>query len=130
MAQRVSLWIEPKVLGLPPTHAASLTAMEDFIAYVHESPDVDKLPEFQHGTAGAKGSWEQIVLSVGSPAAIVAICRLWLQRDRKRSLHVKLESNDLPSMEITVEGDNISLKSLEQAIESSLRSANDNEQIE
>ncbi|MDB4872416.1 MAG: hypothetical protein JWL97_3420 [Gemmatimonadales bacterium] len=122
MSKDFTVLVELGILDLPQSHQACLAATEDFVSYVREMTGVAKLPEPAGNALGSKGSWEQIALSVSSPAALVAVCRLWLQRDRKRSLRIKVQSGDLPPMEVTAEGDAISLKALERAIESSLKS--------
>jgi hypothetical protein len=49
-------------------------------------------------------------------AALVRGWRLWLQRDRRRSLRVTVKEAGELKTEIIINGDNVSLETLENAI--------------
>ena len=71
--------------------------------------------------AGTKGGWEQIFITVSSSAAVVRLFRLWLQRDRRRSITVEIESEQDEAVTLTVNGEAVSLDALQRAVDAALK---------
>ena len=125
MSQTIKLSVELALEGLERTHRAHEAAVHELTEYAHETPGVAVVEATGEATDGAKGSWEPLVLSVASPTATVAIFRLWLQRDRRRSVKVKIHSGKQAPVEVEADGENISLHALQSAVEAALKAARD-----
>jgi hypothetical protein len=115
--------IELRIEGLRPTDRAHQVAAQDFVEYVRETRGVQLSKTRADGLAGIKGGLDQIALELASPATVtglVAVLRLWLRRDRKRSVHVKVTS-DTQTVEAEASGEGISLDALKSALETALK---------
>ena len=125
LSQNIELSVELAVEGLQPTHRAHQAAVSDFIEYANETPGVSVDDVQADAPAGTKGGWEPLVLSVASPTAagVVTMFRLWLRRDRRRSVKVTLTSPDGPPVEVEASGENISLDALKAAVESAIKAS-------
>lgn len=125
LSQDLSLAVELSADGLEPTHRAHQAAVQDFIDFTNETPGVHLSRVPVEPSGGTKGAWEQLVLEVASPsgaAAVVALFRLWLHRDRKRSVRVTIRTDDRPPVEVEANGESISLDALKAAIEAAFKS--------
>jgi hypothetical protein len=98
-------------------HQATLAAVADLRA------DLDRLPELrarerhttEHGTKGALVDLVVTLSSSGSLAALARVIRLWLGRDRRRSLTVTFQQDGKETV-IKVGGDPISIENLNKAL--------------
>src|SRR5262249_24086188 len=116
-----SFWINvrPDLANLSAAHPASLAAAEELLA------DLDSTPELRAtGTearvANSKGTLTDLVIVLSGPstiAGVVRILRLWLSRDRRRSITLTRKLEGQPAMEIRIEGEAISEQAVRHAIE-------------
>ncbi len=119
------MWVEPSVEGLEPTERAHQAAIQDLVDFVDETSGVAVVSVPADPTPLTKGSWEPLLLSVGSPTAVVAVIRLWLRRDRRRSVKVRVALPDADPVEIEASGEAISLSGLQSALESAVKAVRD-----
>jgi len=111
-----TLTVEPILDGLQPSHPAHRAATMELLN-LSPKPTTEVLT----GSPGSKGVSQDLVWQLAPSAPVVAgalvrAWRLWLQRDRRRSLRVTLNESGAPKREILVDGENISLETLESAI--------------
>lgn len=81
---------------------------------------------------GAKGgSLHEIAVlltSTSVSASVVAVVKIWLSRDRRRKLDIRLEREDEAVQKFHIEGDMVSLDLLEVAIRAALKLEHDHKQ--
>jgi hypothetical protein len=119
----IEVLIELEVGELTPSDPAYRVAGQDFISFARHSSDIRLIESPEAGKSSSKGTWDQLLLSVASPsaaAAAVALFRLWLQRDRRRSIKVEIRAAGSNPIQMTAEGDNVSLDVLQKALTSTL----------
>ena len=124
MHENALVTIELRIEGLRPTDRAHQVAAQDFVEYVRETRGVQLSKTRADGLAGIKGGLDQIAIELASPATmtgLVAVLRLWLRRDRKRSVHVKVTTSDTKTVEAEASGEGISLDALKSALETALK---------
>lgn len=112
----LTLTVEPILEGLRPGHPAYLAASEELLQL---SPNSEA--ESLESTPGAKGHPTELAwqLAPAAPVVVGALLRawrLWLQRDGRRSLKVTVKEAGVATKELTIDGENISLETLENAI--------------
>jgi hypothetical protein len=122
LQQDVMLTVELTTQGVGSTDRSHQANVQDFIDYTNEISGVKLASGLSEPSAGTKGGWEQIVLEVASPGAVVALFRLYLHRDRRRSVRVTIKSGHQPDVEIEATGEAISLDALKTAVEAAFRS--------
>lgn len=127
LSNSIELSVELEVEGLKPSHPAHEAAVQEFTDYAHETAGVAVVDTPVSTTEASKGSWEPLVLSIASPTsvAVVRMFRLWLQRDRARSVKVKIRSGEQPPVQVEANGQNVSLRALQDAVESALKASED-----
>jgi hypothetical protein len=127
LSNSIELSVELTLEGLKPSHRAHEIAVQEFTEYARETPGVAVVDAPGDAAAAAKGSWEPLVISIASPTsiALVRMFRLWLQRDRRRSVKVKIHSGEQPPVEVEADGENVSLQALQSAVESALKASRD-----
>jgi hypothetical protein len=121
----ISVQVELSSAGLDASHPAMESAVANFVADVRGTqglaPSDSGVP-----VTGKKGSLEAIGVALSSPAAIAAlarIVRLWLERDRDRSVDVVVGDAGSADRRIIVSGNNISTASLEYALKAAFEVA-------
>jgi hypothetical protein len=120
MAGQVELRVVPSVEGLDKGHPALEAAVDEFYDDLRELSGV-KIQERDAETAqsGSKGALQHLVLDPDGPAAAwatVKMAKLWLSRDRQRSLSVTIDGPGQEPRTITASGDIVSTEALERAI--------------
>ncbi len=111
-----TLAVEPILDGLErghPAHRAATTELLDVSPKTTAAP-VDSV-------LGAKGPSSDLVWQLAPAAPVIAAAlvrgwRLWLQRDRRRSLRITVKESGATRTEIIINGDNVSLETLENAV--------------
>jgi hypothetical protein len=110
----------PILEGLQPSHPAHRAAMMELL-----QSEPKPATETSDGAPGSKGVSHDLVWQLAptvpvTVGALVRAWRLWLQRDRRRSLHITVKESGATKTEFEVSGENISLESVEKAIEAAL----------
>lgn len=121
----VQMWVEPSVEGLESSDSAYQAAIQDLVDFTNDTSGVALISGSVDQAPLTKGSWEPLLMSVGSPTAVAALFRLWLHRDRKRSVKVRVAVPDAAPIEIEASGEAISLTSLQAALESAVKATLD-----
>lgn len=112
--------VEFDLAGLRNDHPAALAAHRELLADLRSDPRLEAR-EQSGSIAAGKGVPVELIVSLGGTsgivAAVVRILKLWLQRDRRRSVRVSVRT---PAGEtiVSVEGDQISTETLAKALES------------
>jgi hypothetical protein len=129
----IDIEVQLDVTGLDHENPAFEQATEEFISDVRETPElaVSKLkkPAQREGATvpTTKGGTLQEILVIASApssaATVVSLFKLWLKRDRHRTISLKIKPSGKNKEPITVEasGENVSLATLEKVIESAFR---------
>lgn len=120
MAEQVKLQVVPSMEGLDKGHPASEMAISEFNAHLHELSSI-KIEERDAEVAwpGSKGALEHLTLDPEGAAAawaVVRMAKLYLSRDRRRSLTVTIDRPGHEPQTITASGDSVSVGALERAI--------------
>lgn len=132
MTIRIELGVALSVAGLPRHHRGHESAVSDFADCVRSTPGtVLRQGDEESGSPGdgplAKGALHELSLVVDGPsaaaiaAAAAAVFRTWMHRDRRRTVRVQIKSPNSGLVELVVEGDDVSLKTLETAIVSAAK---------
>ncbi|PTA47509.1 hypothetical protein [Micromonospora sp. RP3T] len=84
--------------------------------------EVDGLRATEEGTPviGHKGQWTELVIALGGPSVVagaVTAMRLWLSRDRRRSLTLTAWRADEHPLRIEISGDNIAERTVHEAVQ-------------
>jgi hypothetical protein len=114
----------PGLATLPNDHSALRMAEGELRADLHEAgADVREIPVTM---ANTKGWQTDLVLSLSGPAAIagaVQVFRVWMSRDRRRTLTVSRHERQDGSTEVTIRGDAVSDETLRVVLEQALNQA-------
>jgi Effector Associated Constant Component 1 len=114
--------IEVQLAGVALQHPAAQAVVGELLADLRGIPEL-RARERDATSDGSKGVATEIVVSLGTSGAIaglVQIVKLWLHRDRRRSLTVSVHDTD-DGMTINIEGKNISISTLTDALGSAVR---------
>jgi hypothetical protein len=111
------------ISGLDNHHQAVGLAFSELVNDVNEYPEliVDTTGSVE---AGKKGWLEDTIFTVtsaGGAATLVQLVKLWLQRDRKRSLRVTVNRPGEDPFVVEAGGDNMSVDGLKFAVEETLK---------
>lgn len=98
-------------------HQAVLAAAADLRADLGRLPQLNtrECDTSEHGTKGAVAELVVTIASSSSLAALAKIIRLWLSRDRRRSLTVSFQKDGKETV-VKVDGDPISTENLNRAL--------------
>jgi hypothetical protein len=100
-----------------PDHSAALAATSDLLADLQREPQL-RARERNTDKHGTKGAIVDLVVSLSGPsslAALTRIIRLWLDRDRQRSMTISVRK-DGKETTIKVDGSPISTENLAEAL--------------
>ena len=118
------LQILPSVDGLNEHSPVIDDAVDDFREDVRASREIELVQGSPAPRDNSKGVFETIVVGLGGPAGVAAsaaalarIMRLWLERDRDRSLTIKLPDSKGAGTEIKISGENVSNDAILKAVE-------------
>ncbi|WP_143203971.1 effector-associated constant component EACC1 [Streptomyces kebangsaanensis] len=114
------LEVVPGLASLTDDHPAVLGAIGELTSMLRDEPDIVAESSFP-AVSGAKGMLPSILVElVGSSVAVgavVRVFRLWLQRDRRRSIRLRRTLPDGSVIEQEVSGVAISDQTLRAALE-------------
>lgn len=111
----------PRLSTLSDDHSSSRDASSELVALLSETRAVAfQAPPTK--IAEGKGSLQDIVVNVGGSGVtagfVLQVLKLWLHRDRRRSLVFRRTLENGSTVEVEVKGDSISDETLRKAIES------------
>jgi membrane-associated two-gene conflict system component 1 (EACC1) len=89
--------------------------------------DTDNAP-----AVGSKGVAHDLLLGLGSPAAVagaVRIFRLWLQRDRRRAAKIEIDNGRGDTVTVTVSTEAGSVELLQKALEDAIKLTNNSNSL-
>jgi hypothetical protein len=120
MPSQFELQVVPGMVGLSQSHPAANQSVEEFYADIRTLPGIAiKERDEKEPQPGAKGVLQQVLLTPESASAawaIVKVIKLWLSRDRRRTLSVTVNQPGRDPLTIEASGDSISVQALERAI--------------
>jgi hypothetical protein len=121
MPNQFELRVLPGMDGLSRGHPAANQAAEEFYADIRTLSGVAIKERDEAGPPqpGDKGVLQQVLLSPESASAawaVVKVVKLWLSRDRRRTLTVKVNRPGREPLTIEASGDSISMQALEGAV--------------
>lgn len=105
-------------------------AVQEFISDAREAPKLElehRKPaseDVKAALATKGGVLQELVLIASAPssaATVVSLVRLWLKRDRHRSISLKIRPSGKEPVTVEASGDNLSLATLEKVIDSTFR---------
>ncbi len=109
--------------NVDPGHSASQAALAEFLEDLGTVPPLRPTQRDLPAEGAFKGPLTELVVSVstsGGVAALVKIMRIWLGRDRKRSLKVTVRTAENATM-YEISGDDVSVETLRDALEAAVR---------
>jgi hypothetical protein len=114
--------LEVRFAGLGLQHSAAHAGIAELMADLRGTP---KLRAREHAETenGLKGAPVELLVTLGASgtvAGLTRIVRLWLSRDKRRSLTVRLQ-NSAKETVVSVEGDQISVDALTKALDSAIK---------
>jgi hypothetical protein len=127
MPTELRIGVQLGMLGLPGDHPAQLQGTDEFLHDIHDEIGItvkDRAVSPANGTR-AKGGLPEILLTPGSASAawaLVRIVKLWLARDRRRTIDITLSGPGEESFTVQASGENLSVDALEGAVRKVLES--------
>ena len=119
MAQMTEIVVEAALPGLAADHPAMLGMRAELLGDLKSLHGVTVTERDSASDAGRKGVLTELVVgltSAGSLTAFVQFARVWLGRDQRRSLTVRItEGNHAPKV-IRIEGEKIATETLAEAL--------------
>jgi hypothetical protein len=109
--------------GVDPGHSAFQVALAEFLEDLGTVPPLRTRERDLPGDGASKGPLTELVVSVstsGGVAALVRIMRIWLGRDRKRSLKVTVQTAENQTT-YEISGEDVSVETLRDALEAAVR---------
>ena len=117
--------MRPMIGAVEPAHPSAVAAVDELELLTRQVPSVSVVRDRHAPPAGQKGGWVDLILLLGSPSAaagLLAAWRLWLRRDRARSLTVTVSHDDgRADTVIHIEGEAVSTANIEAALESAFQ---------
>jgi hypothetical protein len=120
----VEFIVDLSIAGLANDHPALEKAREDFAEDASDATDVDLVAREDGGARGGKGFLQEYALIPTGPSAawaIVQLVKLWLNRDRSRTVRITIKRPGQEPMTIEATGDGLADTSLEQVVHSALK---------
>ena len=124
MVKAAEVGVQCGIAGLDAGHPAVLGALGELFADLRSVPEL-KAAEHDAVQQEGKGALAELIVSVssaGSIATFARILRLWMERDRHRSLTVSITEQESGRV-VKIEGENISIDSLAEALNAAGRIA-------
>lgn len=109
--------LEVRLEGIGLEHSAAQAAIGELISDLTSVPEL-KARQRGVADAGTKGAPVDLVVSLGVQGTIVGlvqIIKIWLGRDRRRSLTVSITNDDDKTV-VHVEGEQVSTSTLTEAL--------------
>lgn len=120
MPRQLTLRITPGMEGLARSHPAAIQATEELYADIRRSPGtLIEERDTERAQPSTKGALQELLLSpesAGAAWAAVKVVKLWLARDRRRTLTVTIDRPGHERQTIHASGDSISVEALERAV--------------
>jgi hypothetical protein len=107
--------------GYAPAYDELATAISDLSVHAGGGAPTNK---------GGKGALHEIAIlltTASVPASLVAVMRLWLSRDRRRWLEIRIERDGKAVNNLKIEGDVVSVDLLNAALRAALNAGRGNE---
>ncbi|KAB1948565.1 hypothetical protein F8271_02210 [Micromonospora sp. ALFpr18c] len=109
----------PALSTLTPADEPLQAATAELVADLRE---VDGLRVTEEDTpaVGQKGQWTDLVIALGGPSVVagaVTVFRLWLGRDRRRSLTLTAWRAGADPLRIEISGDNVAERTVHEAVQ-------------
>jgi Effector Associated Constant Component 1 len=120
----IDFLVQLRVADLDHDHPAFEAAMEEFTTDARDAVEfkVTERSAVSHGSKG--GVLQELVLTASatpsSAVAVVQLVKLWLKRDRHRSIQVTIRQAGKESMIVEASGDTLSLDSFEKIVNKTL----------
>lgn len=114
--------IEVRLAGIGPEHPAAQTASGELLADLARVPRLHAREDVT-SVEGDKGGSLEVLVTLGTSgtiAGLVQVVKLWLNRDRRRSLRVSVR-NTADGSTIELEGEEISVAALTEALSSTIK---------
>lgn len=111
------------LLNVDPGHSAPQGALAEFLEDLRTVPPLRARQRDLPADGASKGALTELVVSVstsGGVAALVRIIRIWLGRDRKRSLQVMVRMAENATI-YEISGEGVSVETLRDALEAAVR---------
>jgi len=115
--------LDARLRGVDPAHSAAQAAYAELLRDLAGTPSLRATERPAADDDGLKAPGIELVVSAvasGSIAGLVKIVQLWLGRDRRRSLTVRVRANDNETV-YDVTGENISVTALTNALEAAVQ---------
>jgi Effector Associated Constant Component 1 len=109
--------------SVDPGHSAFQVALAEFLEDLSTVPPLRPRQRDLPADGAFKGPMTELVVSVstsGGVAALVKIMRIWLGRDRKRSLKVTVQTAENKTT-YEISGEDVSVETLRDALEAAVR---------
>jgi hypothetical protein len=124
MSTQVQIQVELGTDGVPKDHPAHMQAAEEFLSDVHDEPGlVVKQESAATQRSLRKGGIQDLVLAPGSAGAawaVVRITKLWLARDRRRTIDLSISRPGSEPLTVHASGESVSLEALENTVRRAL----------
>lgn len=121
----IQIRVEPGVEGVTADHSAYAQAAEEFRDDVGgQSGLMVKEVDSDQRPSSAKGAMQHLFLfpeSASAAWAAVKIMKLWLSRDRRRTIDVSISRPGGDPLTVHASGDPLSLETLDNAIRQALK---------
>ena len=114
--------INVRLAGIGLGHPAAQAAIAELQADLRRAPQL-RAREYEASSEGVKGGSLEVLVTLGTSGAIaslVQIVKLWLTRDRRRSLVVSVR-NTADGVDINIEGEQISVAAITEALGSTAK---------
>jgi hypothetical protein len=119
----VDVTVQLKIAGLSDDHSAFQAATREFASDARQMRDVT-LKERDVGSPGGKGFLQEFALIPSGPSAawaVVQLVKLWIGRDRRRSIQVTIKRPGKEPIVVEASGDSLSQQTLDKAIHDALQ---------
>jgi len=119
---QVEIW--PDVKGLAKGHPARSDATDELVRDLQEIPGIGLQESSAITEPGSgKGGLQDLVLAPGTASAawaVVKIIKLWLARDRRRTINISITRPGEQAMVVEASGENLSHQTLESVMREAL----------
>ena len=124
MPEKLEMQVELGVDGVAGGHPAYLQAAEEFVHDIREQPGIAVAERAAAAPpSGAKGAVQELILAPGTATlalAAVKIMKLWLSRDRRRTIDININRPGSEPVTLHASGEHISLDVLEETVRRAL----------
>lgn len=118
MSTNTDVVVRLKVAELKSNHPALEAATQEFVSDARKTRHVNVV-ERDVDSPGGKGFLQEFALIPSGPSAawaVVTLVKLWLGRDRRRSVQITIKNPGQDPVIVEATGDSISLQTFEKVI--------------